>query len=399
MLLARGLLTPAELICRYLLDRGHRSLQISRTLAEIAMALGVPAVAAGHFKDALEMGEGRHARIRLLKAEESARHRPEPNGREKFLLIKAWGYGFWSDVNHLLGQCLLAEMTGRTPVAYWGGNSLFSDDPSGNAFENFFEPVSSSSQRQLVTDCQSYYPPKWHAGNLALYGVNQAAGPWSRCSSLYALERGEDVVVSDFHHAVHDLVPWIAPGHPLHGMTTDEIYRYLFRRYLKVRPAIAARVDSFFQREMGTGNHLALHIRGGDKGGEDSNLVLLNSLYPAEIERHLQEHPETGLFLITDDTEVLSSYQRRYRDRLIHTGATRTSTGQGVHYQKQASRYRLGEEVLVDALLAARCHGFIGNGLSNVSCAVAQMKPWPEGSCRLLGARLDRLRQFTLYRS
>ena len=398
-LLARGLLTPSELVCRYLLDLGHRSPQLSRTLGEIAMELGVPAAGAGHFQDAIVMGGGRHAMIRLLKAEESARNQPAHKGGERFLLIKAWGYGFWSDVNHLLGQCLLAEMTGRTPVVYWGGNSLFSDDPSGNAFENFFEPVSSSCQRELVTGCHSFYPPKWHAGNLALYGVNQAAGPWSRCSSLYALERGEDVVVSDFHYAVHDLVPWIAPGHPLHGLTTEQVYLYLYQRYLKVKPELAARVESFFQSEMAGGNHLALHLRGGDKGGEDPNLAQLNGLYPAEIERHLQTHPGARLFLITDDAEILAAYRQRYRDRLICTVATRTSTGQGVHYQKQASRVQLGEEVLVDALLAARCQGFVGNGLSNVSCAVAQMKAWPAGSCRLLGARLDRLRQFTLYRS
>ena len=399
LLLSRGFLTPAELICRYLLDRGHRSQLVSRTLGEIAMTLGLPAAAAGHFREAIDLGDGRHARIRLLKAEESARHRPEPGARERFLLIKAWGYGFWSDVNHLLGQFLLAEITGRTPVVHWGGNSLFSDDPEGNAFESFFEPVSGYSPRELVSDCRSFYPPKWHAGNLPLYGINQAAGPWSRCSSLYALERSEDVVVSDFHHAVNDLVPWIDPGHPLHGMTTDQIYLHLFERYLKPRPAIAARVEALFQEHLAGGNVLALHIRGGDKGGEDPNLAQLNSFYPAEIERHLREHPEAGLFLLTDDTEILANYQRRYRDRLIHTGATRTSTGQGVHYQKQASRYLLGEEVLVDALLAARCQSFIGNGLSNVSCAVAQMKAWPAGSCRLLGARLDRLRYFTLYRS
>jgi len=44
---------------------------------------------------------------------------------EKFLLIKAWGYGFWSDVSHVLGQLLVAELTGRTPIVHWGQNSLF----------------------------------------------------------------------------------------------------------------------------------------------------------------------------------------------------------------------------------------------------------------------------------
>jgi protein O-GlcNAc transferase len=399
VLLARGLLTPADLICRYLLDRGYRSLPVSRTLAEIAMALGQPAVAAAHFGDALTHGDGKVAEIRLLKARESARHQRKPREGERFLLIKAWGYGFWSDVNHLLGQCLVAELTGRTPVVHWGGNSLFSDDPGQNAFENFFLPVSGCHPGQLAANCRSFYPPKWSAENLTLPGINQASGPWSRCSSLFALERAEDVVVSDFHHAVHDLVPWIPPEHPLYGMTTDQVYLHLFHRYLRVQPAIAARAEAFFQGNMAGGHHLALHLRGGDKGGEDPNLALLNSLYPVEIERHLQEHPGGGIFLITDDAEILASYQRRYRGRLIHTGATRTSTDQGVHYQKQQSRRALGEEVLVDALLAARCERFVGNGLSNVSCAVAQMKAWPAGSCRLLGARLDRLRQYTLYRS
>jgi protein O-GlcNAc transferase len=398
VLLARGLLTPADLICRYLLDRGYHSLPVSRTLAEIAMALGQPAVALGHFREALAQGDGKVAEIRLLKAREAARHQRKP-ANERFLLIKAWGYGFWSDVNHLLGQCLVAELTGRTPVVHWGGNSLFSDDPGQNAFENFFLPVSGFHQDRLAAACGSFYPPKWSAENLTTPVVDQASGPWSRCSSLYALERAEDVVVSDFHHAVHDLVPWIPPGHALYGLTTDQVYLQLFRRYLRVQPAIAARAEAFFQANMAGGHHLALHLRGGDKGGEDPNLALLNSLYPAEIERHLQEHPEGGIFLITDDAEILADYQRRYLGRLIHTGATRTSTDQGVHYQKQQSRRALGEEVLVDALLAARCERFVGNGLSNVSCAVAQMKAWPAGSCRLLGARLDRLRYCTLYRS
>lgn len=55
-----------------------------------------------------------------------------------FLLIKSWGYGFWSDVEHVIGALLLAEMTGRTPVVHWGGNSYFSDDEGGGTpFEPF----------------------------------------------------------------------------------------------------------------------------------------------------------------------------------------------------------------------------------------------------------------------
>ena len=400
LLLAAGLVTPAELICRYLADRGDRSPGVHRTLGEIALCIGQPAMASREFQVAIGMGEpSRAARIGVVKAQESARLHAGAGAGERFLLIKAWGYGFWSDVNHLLGQLLLAEITGRTPVVHWGGNSLFSDDSGSNAFDSFFEPINGYTVQDLAAGRRSFYPPKWNAGNLAQASINQAEGPWSRCSSLYALERGEEVVVSDFHHAVNDLAPWIPAAHPLHGMGTDELCLYLFRRYLKVRPSIAAKAEAFFRQKMAGGAQLALHVRGGDKGGEDPGLSRLNALYHPAIERYLLQAPHAGLFLMTDDAQILSDYLGRYPDRVIHTGASRTRTAHGVHYQQHASRYLLAEEVIVDTLLALRCEAFIGNGLSNVSLAVAQMKGWAPGTCRLFGARLDRLRQLTLYRN
>ena len=43
----------------------------------------------------------------------------------RFLLIKAWGQGFWSDMCHVMASLLVAEITDRIPVVQWGGNSLF----------------------------------------------------------------------------------------------------------------------------------------------------------------------------------------------------------------------------------------------------------------------------------
>ena len=400
LLLAAGLVTPAELICRYLRDRGFQGARVSRSLGEIALGIGQAGFAAVEFARAMDLGDGSRAtRIKLVKAQEQARIPARERKGERFLLIKAWGYGFWSDVNHLLGQCLVAEMTGRTPVVQWGGNSLFSDDPRENAFESFFLPVTPLTVWDLVSRGRSFYPPKWNRANLALAELNKSHGSWSRTSSLHALERNEDVVVSDFHYAVNDLAPWIPPGDPLHGKSVDEIYLHLFQRYLKVQPHLLERADTFHRERLSGTGTLALHVRGGDKGGEDPGLARLNALYHPEIERFLVAEPKGGLFLLTDDEEILARYRERYGESLVHTVSTRTSSAQGVHYQKQESRRALGEEVLIDALIAARCDRFLGNGLSNVSLAVAQMKRWEEGSCRLFGARLDRLRQMTLYGS
>lgn len=400
LLCEAGLVTPAELICRYLGDRGYRSAKVSRTLGEAALAIGRPRAAVTHLLACIEQGEpSRAVRIMLTKAQQSTSlPAAKPRGK-RFLLIKAWGYGFWSDVNHVLGQLLLAEITGRIPVVHWGANSLFSDDPNDDAFHHFFEPVSPFTVDDLAARAASFHPPKWRAGNLRQENLNKFEGPWSRSSSLFTFERNEEVVVSDFHHAVNDLAPWIPPGHPLAGLGTDELFLHLYRRHLRVRPEILARAERFHQERLAGRPTIALHVRGGDKGGEDPGLARLNALYLPELERQLAALPAARIFLITDDLAILDGYRERFGERLVHTAATRTGNEQGVHYQRQQSRRALGEEVLIDALLAARCDRFIGNGLSNVSLAVAQMRRWEPGSCRLFGLRLDRLRQIALYRS
>jgi len=400
LLCRAGLVTPAELICRYLGDRGYHTPRVSRTLGEIALAVGQPGVAVRELGDALAAGDSSRAtRILLVKAQQGAQVPLRAAAGERLLLIKAWGYGFWSDVNHVLGQLLVAEITGRTPVVHWGANSLFSDDPLENAFNHFFEPVSALSMNDVISRRRSFYPPKWQRDNVRQEILNKFDGPWSRCSSLWSLEHTAEVVVSDFHYAVNDLAPWIPPGHPLHGRTTEELYLYLYQRYLKVQPRILERVESFHREQMAGAAVLGLHVRGGDKVGEDPGLARLNALYLPELKRQLRDQPDARILLITDDEKILAQYRERFGERLVYTVSTRTENTQGVHYQKKASRRALGEEVLTDTLLATRCDRFLGNGLSNVSLAVAQMKRWAPGTCRLFGTRLDYLRQTTLYRS
>ncbi|QXE90352.1 tetratricopeptide repeat protein [Geomonas subterranea] len=395
-----GFVTPADLICRYLGDRGYQSPRVSRTLGAVALAIGQPGAAAAALSRALEQGDdSRATRILLVKAQQAAELPPQRPQGERLLLIKAWGYGFWSDVNHVLGQLLAAEMTGRSPVVHWGTNSLFSDDPLENAFNNFFEPVSQVTINDVISRRRSFYPPKWQRDNVRHENLAKFDGPWSRCSALWNLERNEEVVVSDFHYAVNDLAPWIPAGHPLHGRSTEEIYLYLFDRYLKVQPRILERVEAFYRQQLAGAPVVGLHVRGGDKVGEDPGLARLNALYLPELERLLRETPQARIFLSTDDDRILARYRERFGSRLVYTVSTRTANVQGVHYQKQASRRALGEEVLIDTLLAARCDRFLGNGLSNVSLAVAQMRRWTPGTCRLFGTRLDYLRQLTLYRS
>lgn len=45
-----------------------------------------------------------------------------------FFTIKAWGNRFWSDVSHFEGQLLIAELTNRIPIIYWGVDSVYASE-------------------------------------------------------------------------------------------------------------------------------------------------------------------------------------------------------------------------------------------------------------------------------
>ena len=40
----------------------------------------------------------------------------------RYIVAREWGFGFWSDMGHILSVLLIAEITGRIPVIHWGNN-------------------------------------------------------------------------------------------------------------------------------------------------------------------------------------------------------------------------------------------------------------------------------------
>jgi hypothetical protein len=86
--LSLGDLQRAETLCRMALDRAPDDLEARALLTEIGRRVGVDAM--GIY----------------------------PDGHARYLLIKAWGFGFWADLDHVLGALLLADLTRRVPVVY-----------------------------------------------------------------------------------------------------------------------------------------------------------------------------------------------------------------------------------------------------------------------------------------
>ena len=398
--LNKGNLPQAELLCRSLLDRGVEGPVIHEILGRVASRVGSYELALQHLTDSLKFNPSSQSALAEKRAvEEKVRAQATDASahEERFLLIKAWGAGFWSDVDHVVGALLVAELTGRIPVVHWSSQSLFSDGNRPNAFDNYFEPVSGYTIRDLIDDNYSYFPPKWSTENLEQDNINKFAGKYSRMAGMYHLNRSETVVVSDFHTSVYDLKHWIPRRHPLYGLDTESLYRHLFHRYLKVTPDIQAMIENFRQEYPVGEGCLAVHARGGDKTEEFADNDAFNVSYYKVIDQYLDRNPDLSIFLLTDSESILKDYERRYAGRIVTTQCSRTDNAQGVHFRFRDDPVRIGREVLLDTYIAAGCRYFVGSGRSNVSTAIVHLKEWYQNDYTLIGGNVSQERNLFLH--
>lgn len=387
----KGNLPLADIICHHLVDNGVKVSVVFDLLGSIAVDVGMHDSALRYFDRSLELDSSRRSVVerRQKTIDILNKEKPQQDCEKSYLLIKAWGFGFWSDLDHVLGQLLLAEITGRIPVVHWSGASLFSDESDGNAFEFFFDPLSPFTIADLISPDFSYFPGKWSAENLRRDDLDKFYGPHSRMTGLYFLDRPETVVVSDFHTYVNDLRRWIPPGHQLHGQDAASIYRYLFAKYLRLKSEITDEIRSFRDANLADNDYVAIHMRGSDKQQESSDNAEINASYHEALARFLESEPSLSIFLLTDFEPFLHEYRERYPGKVVSTQCARTSGTEGVHHLFQDSRVRNGIEVVKDAYLAAGCKYFIGNGRSNVSTSILHLKDWSEENyCLLAGNAL-----------
>lgn len=321
--------------------------------------------------------------------------------KDRFLLIKSWGCGFWSDIDHVMGQLLVAELTNRTPVIYWGSNSLYAESFHTNAFELFFEPVSSYTIKDIAWPGYTYFPPIWNARNIMEEDLDKIA--WEHRNLGEMMSSDASVVVSDVHYFLRPILYFIPKDHWAYGMTANQIYRCLFDKYLKLKPDIEAEIEEFYEENLkDKGLLLGVHIRGGDKVREVENLARLNKRYYTEIDRYIKKYGVKKILLLTDCDDIIKNFRRHYGSMLIFTDCRRSGlndTLNASHLQNYRDKRRKGIEIIKDTYLAARCDFFIGNGYSNVSYAVKRLKDWPEDHIQLFYRNLKSEKRLAQKRS
>jgi len=339
---------------------------------------------------------------------------------DRFLLIKTWSNRLWPDLEHVLGQLLIAEITERVPVIYWPTHCLHNGFIHTNGFELYFEPVSDYTIFDLAKPGYTFYPPIWEADNLL--EEDAVKDTWMYRSIGDLISSDANVVVGDVYFSVSEIIPFIKKDNSAYGMTIEEIYRYLYKKYIKIKRDILTEVQGFYQSWLRDGHPLlAVHVRREEDGmiiderkdiaeehfwyrnsrkyGEKTTknkkiryrflrqgrILKANTQYHGEIRKIMNKYAVRKIFLLTDSEEVLEEYRRVYGDRLVYTDCKRlTNDEPSYKMENPMIKRRRGVETIKDACLAAECDFFIGNDFSSLSRAISRLKDWPDGNIKLL---------------
>lgn len=302
------------------------------------------------------------------------------------MLIHPAGAGFWSDVHHVLGHALAAEIDGRRPWVHWGETSFFADDPARNAWLDFFEPVQTVDPTEIEAAASAgAFPTAWASGSpfREVSARRKVTGP---VCAADLLARPDPLVVGAHFTGVHLVRHLLPVDHPLAPADTGTILRSLAPAFLRPRAHLAERAAAFVAAQFGETPFVAAHLRGTDKRQEQGeHLDAVNLAIGRTVDRLLAEREGARLLLLTDDRDIEASYRDRYGNRVALSNALRTQGHQSVHLGSGLPARTIGEDVVVDVLAALASDCFVGNRYSNVACIVRALKHWPEGTIHMLG--------------
>ncbi len=348
--------------------------------------------------------------------------------KDRFLLIKAWSYILWADIEHVLSQLLIAELTDRIPVVYWPTYCLHNGFIHTNGFELYFEPVSDFTIFDVANPDYTFYPPVWDENNLLADDPSRETWVYRNIGDM--LTCNANVLVGDVYFDIYNLIPFIGKDKAEYGMTVRQIYRYLFKKYIHLKSDIKIEVEGFYNSWLRDyAPVLAVHVLRPDKDqailksngrkkyqyhsksyGKSSKspiekkvkisrlpwrrkTMLPNEAYYNEIRQIIEKYDIRKIFLLTNSVEVLKEYQQKYGSMVVATDCKRLTADDDASFlESPMVKRRRGVEVLKDTYLAAKCEFFIGNDFSSLSQTVVNMKEWDSSNVKLLYWQVGKLK-------
>lgn len=253
--------------------------------------------------------------------------------------------GFFAEHNRLLALLYFADKYDMRPVVRYHSGYCYAEkhpvNGTTNPFEYYFEQPAGIPLKELKTYRRVFRSRKENS-----YEVNRL------CEDPNGYTRSETYL--------------------------NEMAR-ITAKYIRLNSIVKEKMDGEIQTLLGTGNILAVHVRGTDfKQNFNGHPVKVGiDEYIEATIRVFREGAYERIFLATDDDEAIEKYQEQFKDKVVFYQDVVRSKGNDTVMNSEIPRenhhYLLGYEVLRDMYTLAACDGFIA-GLSQVSYAARIQK-------------------------
>lgn len=275
-------------------------------------------------------------------------------------------WGFFAEFLFVINHLQYCEATNKIPIVYWDSQFAYHSkdgyNGSTNCWEYYFEPV--SNQKRNSTD---------YLHRQEVY--NRFTSVWWYCQyldNIHLLNREEQKsivgVPLPFALAGDNKFFPTDFGH-LYSKNLRHYVKSLIDKYIKIKPSVQNKIDSFVNSQMKGKHVVGIHLRGSFIYNEVGTVPL--ELLCEEANKVAKEG--TIFFVATDQAPLLEAAKRHLKGKVVAYNAYRQD--------KTTSPMRpgqwppeMGEDVLIETVLLSKCDHFV-HTISNVSTSALYFNP------------------------
>ena len=130
--------------------------------------------------------------------------------------------------------------------------------------------------------------------------------------------------------------------------------------YFKIKKKFLNQSDDFFKKFLNM-NTLAVHYRGTSyKTSANHPFPATHSQTINKINQLVSSHNYQKIFLCTEDKQFFEKMKKNFKNNLYYLDTFRSNKDNAFKiFPRKLHRYRLGCEILLDALIISKCRGFL----------------------------------------
>lgn len=274
------------------------------------------------------------------------------NRFEKILLITInhSNAGFFAQMNFVLNQLAYAEKHNYLPVVFLGEDALDGPNPyydeqyGDNVWNYYFEPVAGNTYEEIRRILFSDEFP-----------LNDSDIVKLTSEQLWYMQAGdpESIYAYPFGYFI-DKYNYDPDWYEKQRTKANKIVK----KYITLKKNIQREIDDFCDHYLKGHNVLGIHMRGTDKGLAGSHPQINRKVKPKEyypfIDKYISHNKGCKIFLATDQIQYVDILRKRYGDRVLAYGATRSDGVVNPFQQNDGNNYKKGKDVLIDCLLLSK---------------------------------------------